>query len=230
VTEYFLFTLPVLALLLFAKLYLHALVFCVILILIAYTVPSNEMKTSRTINLRKIPAGMFEWQAGIRKNWAAIVLFYFAGLFGFYQVWFSAVSLFMLTLVFVSFYSEYEPRNMLAAGGRRSSEYLMRKVLEHTVCFALFLLPLFFIALYHDEYQWITLGYFLASLNLQAFAILLKYYQYRPASYSGAHQMLTTLGCFISILLPIALLFVLFNLFLATGAYKNLKMYLDAGN
>jgi uncharacterized membrane protein YiaA len=131
-------------------------------------------------------------------------------------------------MVFVSFYSEYEPVNMLTAGGVRSWRFIAVKVAKHTGCFALFLVPLLLIALINGEYRLIALGYFLASLNLLVFSILLKYYQYRPVAYSGAHQMLTTLACFISVLLPVALLFVLFNIFLAAGAAKNLKPYLDA--
>jgi hypothetical protein len=282
IAEYFLFTLPVTALLLTATLYIHALVFIVFLTLIAFTVPSQGKTASRTIKLplipagifkwrngkvipsgmfewrsrmlipagmfewrsgmlipagifkwrsgMLIPAGMFEWQSGIRKNLVVLVLFYIPGLFGFFHIGFSALSLLLLTMVFVSFYSEYEPVNMLTAGGNRSWRFLAVKVAGHTGCFALLLLPLLLIAMIHGEYPGFTAGYFLASLNLLAFSILLKYYQYRPGAYSGAHQFLTTLACFISVILPVALLFVVFNSFLAIGANRNLKIYLDDYN
>jgi hypothetical protein len=58
----------------------------------------------------------------------------------------------------------------------------------------------------------------------------LKYYQYRPGAYSGAHQMLTALACLVSVILPVALLFAVFNLLMAAGAIRNLKTYLDAHN
>jgi hypothetical protein len=228
--EYLLFTLPVTVLLLSVSLYLHALVFCSVIILMAFTVPSRVLTVSRAVKLQMIPPGMFEWQSGVRKNLVAIVLFYIPGLFGFYQIWLSALSLLLLTMVFVSFYSEYEPVNMLTAGGDRTWRFIAGKVAKHTACFALFLLPLLLIALIGGEYRLVALGYFLASLNLLVFSILLKYYQYRPVAYSGAHQMLTTLACFISVLLPVALLFAVFNIFLAAGAAKNLKPYTDAGH
>jgi len=228
--EYLLFTLPVTTLLLSEALYIHAIVFTAAIIIIAFSVPSRNLVNSRTVKLRIIPAGMFEWQSGIRKNLVVLVLFYIPGLFGFFHIWLSGVSLLFLTLFFVSFYSEYEPRNMLIAGGSGSWQLLIGKVARHTGLFAMFLMPIIFTALVHEEFRWLTAGYFLASLNLLVFSILLKYYQYRPGAYSGAHQMLTTLACIISIILPAALFFALFNLFLIAGATRNLKTYFDAGN
>jgi hypothetical protein len=228
--EYVLFTIPVTVLLLSAALYLHVLIFCATILLLAFSVPARVSTISRTVRLPIIPAGMFEWQSGIRKNLVVIILFYIPGLFGFYQIWLSALSLLMLTMIFVSFYSEYEPLNMLAAGGYRSWGFLTRKVTRHVGCFALFLLPLFILAIVNSEYRLITAGYFLASVNLLAFSILLKYYQYRPGAYSGAHQMLTTLASFISVILPVAILVAVFNVFLAAGANQTLKRYLNAGN
>jgi hypothetical protein len=229
-SEYLLFTLPVAALLLYAALYFHLLVFEAVILVIAFIVPSRNITPSRTPKLQMIPTGMFEWQSGIRKNLVVIVLFYLAGLSGFYRIWFSAGSLLMLTMVFVSFYSEYEPRNFLNASGYGPGKFLLKKLAKHTVCFAIFLLPLLMISLIHQDFRWITLGYFLASLNLLVLSILLKYYNYRPGAYSGAHQMLMALACMISVILPVALLFAVFNLLLAAGAYHNLKTYLDAHN
>ena len=229
-SEYSLLMLPVAALLLSAALYIHVLVFYTIIILIALSVPTPEMKLSLTAKLRFIPSGMFEWQSGVRKNLFVLVLFYIPGLLGFYQVWLSAASLLLLTMVFVSFYSEYEPGNMILACDCGPWRFLARKVARHAGCFALFLLPLFIIALTHDDYRLIAAGYFLASLNLLIFSVLLKYYQYRPRAYSGAHQLLTTLACLISVILPVTLIIAGFNIFLAAGAHKNLKRYLDDRN
>jgi hypothetical protein len=228
--EYFLFSIPFTALLLWAALYLHALVFLALMILIAFLVPAKTGNSFHTIKLPWIPAGMFEWQSGIRKNLPAMVLFYFTGFIGVYHPGFSAGSLLILTLVFTSFYSEYEPGNMLRACACRPLQFLWRKLVMHTGYFALLLLPLLFIALVNSEYRWLTLGYFLASLNLVVFSVLLKYYQYRPGAFSGAHQMLTTLACFISVVLPVMLFIALFNIFLAWGAARNLKTYLDDFN
>ncbi|MEI7725717.1 MAG: hypothetical protein WCK09_11475, partial [Bacteroidota bacterium] len=119
-SEYFLLTLPVTILLLSVSLYFPVLVFWSVILLISVTVPSRVLTISGTVKLQMIPPGMFEWQSGIRKNLVAIILFYIPGLFGFYQIWLSALSLLLLTMVFVSFYSEYEPVNMLTTGGFRS--------------------------------------------------------------------------------------------------------------
>jgi hypothetical protein len=228
--EYFIFTLPVTLLLFFSSLFIPALGFCGGLILIALQRPSQEVNPARTLKFSAIPDGMFEWQVGIRKNIVIIVLSYIAGLFGFFSTWFPVVSVFLLATVFTSFYSEYEPVNMLRAGGFGSWRFLARKIALHTACFALLLLPLLITALFREEYRAFVPGYYLALLNLLVFSIILKYYQYRPSAVSGPHQLLTILACVFSVLLPVALLIFAFNLFLFFGACRNLQNYLDDRN
>jgi hypothetical protein len=226
VAEYFIFTLPVIALMLTAALYVQTFLCCGILVLIALQRPLRVLKAPVTLKLRIIPTGMFEWQSGFRKNLVPLVIFFIPGLFGFYREWLSAVSLFFITMMFLSFYSEYEPRHMLAADGRNSWHFLVRKLTVHVGSFALIVLPLFIMAMIQGDHLWLKFGYFAASLNLLTFSILLKYYQYRPAAISGAHQMVVTLACFISVLLPMAVLIFLVNILLAAGANATLKDYL----
>lgn len=226
-TEYLIFTLPVTLLLISKALYLHTLVLFILAVAISYAVPVQVANSSRTLTLKVIPSGMFEWQSGIRKNLVAVVLFYLPGIAGFYNPGFPAISGLMLTLVFISFYSEYEPRSMLCANISGPGRFLVKKVVIHAGCFALILLPILLLAMIHNDYRLINLGYFVAALNLITFSILLKYYQYRPSSYSGAHQVLVTLVGLISVILPVAIFVALANLFLAAGAHHNLKNLLD---
>lgn len=225
--EYLLFTLPATILLLSHALFVHAAVFIALMVLIALTVHSTAVKSTRPVRLGFIPAGMFEWQGGIRQNLVAVVIFYLPGLFGFWHPAFSAVAAMLVTLVFISFYSEYEPVNMLGASNLKSGTFLAGKLARHAGLFALVLLPLLLAALIYPGYRLITFGYYAAALNLMAFSILLKYYQYRPGAYSGAHQLLCLLAGLISVILPVALLVFVFNLFLFIGAISNLKNYLD---
>jgi hypothetical protein len=227
VAEYLLFTSPVIVLLFLKGLFLHALALMVTLTAISFFVPSRSSISGHVIKLNFLPSGMFEWQGGIRKNLVALLFFYIPGFFGFFHPGFSAFSALMVTLIFTSFYSEYESRNMLCSGNPGPGRFLLKKILSHVGSYALVMVPLFVIALITPGFQLITLGYFLALLNLMVFSILLKYYQYRPSSFSGAHQVLVTMACLISVILPVALLVALFNLFLAAGARNNLKTLLD---
>lgn len=224
-TEYLLFTLPVTLLLLSKSFYLQALAFIFLIAVISFTIPAQGAKASFTPTLRIIPSGMFEWQSGIRKNLGAIVLFYIPGLAGFYHPGFSAASGLLLTLVYISFYSEYEPRSMLFPDNDEPGHFLIKKVALHVKCFGLFLLPILLVALIHNGFRLIAIGYFFAALNLLTFSILLKYHQYRPGAYSGAHQFLVTLAGIISVILPVALLVTMFNLGLAVAASRNLKKF-----
>jgi hypothetical protein len=225
--EYILFTSPVIVLFLTKGLYFHALALTVLLLTISFIVPARATGSGRSIKLPFIPQGMFEWQGGIRKNLFALILFYIPGFLGFYHPGFSALSALLVTLVFTSFYSEYESRNMLCAGNPGPWKFLFRKIIRHTGCFSLVMLPLLAIASINPGYRLITVGYFLALMNLMVFSILLKYYQYRPSAFSGAHDVLVSMACLLSVILPVALLVAMFNLFLAAGAHNNLKTLLD---
>ncbi len=228
--EYIFFTSPVIALLFAKALFFHALALTILLITISFVVPARASVSPRPIKLSFIPSGMFEWKGGIRKNLVVLILFYIPGFLGFYHPGFSAISALMVTLVFTSFYSEYESRNMLCSGNPGPRRFLFYKILRHTGCFALVMMPLVGIALITPDSRLITVGYFLALMNLMVFSILLKYYQYRPSVFSDAHQVLVTITCLISVILSVALLIALFNLFLAAGAHNNLKNLLDDQN
>jgi hypothetical protein len=229
-SEYLLFTLPLSILLLLHLHFIPAAAFVALMALVSVAVPISVTKSAPPFRLRLIPAGMFEWQGGIRQNLVALILFYFPGLLGFWHPAFAAVSAILVTLVFISFYSEYEPVNMLGATNLKAGKFIPDKVTRHVGWFALILLPLLLATLIHPGYRLVSMGYYIAALNLLAFSILLKYYQYRPGAYSGAHQLLCTLAGLISVILPVALLVFIFNIFLGIGAISNLKNYLNDRN
>jgi len=228
--EYGIFSLPLMILMVAASLYLQVIVFLAGLALIAFTKPDSVTVNGKTFRLSMVPKGMFEWQSGIRKNMLPLLVFYLPGLFGFYQLWLSGLSFLVITVVVVSFYSEYEPLNMLCAYEGNSTSFLVAKIFSHAGFFGLMMIPVLIPALISGQYPLIVAGYYLASLNLVTFSILLKYYQYRPAGFSGAHQLLTMLACFISVILPVAFITMIVNVLLAIGARKNLKPYLDVTN
>jgi hypothetical protein len=174
-----------------------------------------------------LPLGTFEWQSGLRKNRTVIVLFWITGLAGFVHIGFSAFSVFMLTLVVTTFYTETEPLPMLRAMELPPGRLLVWKLSQHMALFAMLLLPVVAAAGTHLSLLPYTLGYYLASLNLAAFAILLKYNNYRPGAISGAHQLATTLACILSVVLPAAVLVLAANVILFAGALKTLAPLLN---
>ena len=224
--EYLFFTLPVVALLLTAGLFFYIPVFWLIAAGISFTRPNRQQQRSSSRLFRLIPRGMFEWQSGLRKNLVVIIIFFLTGLCGFFHIGLSAASLFMLTMVFVSMYAELEPQNMLEAREVQEGAFLNRKIVTHSFIFSLLLLPVVAVACVHTEYLLYTLGYFFVAVNLLVFSILLKYYNYRPSSFSGAHQVVATITCFTSVILAIAPLVLIMNLFLYAGARKNIRQYL----
>ncbi len=228
--EYIVFSLPFLILLIICKQYVPALLYVLLLLSVCFIIPSSKEAKSRLYTgvIRCIPAGMFEWQSGFRNTFPAIVLFYALGIVEIYQIWFAAVALILLAMIFISFYYGNESRQMLVASGQTPAKFLMYKLLRHVKYWILFLSPLFLLSFIHYEYWLYILIAFVAAINLLAFAILLKYAFYRPATVSGISSMIGTLAWLCSIILPFSVFVFAANIVLFVKATRNLNQYLSS--
>ncbi len=111
--EYLIFSLPLLIVYLIAYQYLPVLIYVIVLLPVSFTIPTPKKNRAFQVIIKYIPYGLFEWQSGFRKNLLPVILFYILGFLGIYKIWFSAISVFLLTMLICSFYSEYEPKKLL---------------------------------------------------------------------------------------------------------------------
>jgi hypothetical protein len=227
-SEYLLLVLPLLVLWLVKALWWQTGLVIVSLMFIVFLKPAAVTVSRSFPVLAFLPAGMFEWQAGLRKaGWWVLVL-WLAGFVGIIHIGFSIVSMILLTITITAFYSFHEPVMMLFPDDRPSHLFLIEKLLRHALFAIFFLGPAFLSSMFHEGFRMYMAFGLVASLNLIAFSILFKYYHYRPGRMSQAHPLATLFACLISLILPAALIVAFANIFLFSGAIKTLKPYLHA--
>ena len=229
-TEYIVFSVPLLILLVVFGQYAQLLIYSALLLAISSVKPSPKGVKVKTYNawVKHIPSGMFEWRSGIRASLPGIVLFYGLGLAGVFSIWLSATSLILLSLTFGVFYGASESQKILAAPELSAGDFLQHKIGQHLKCWVLFLLPLLLAAFVHYQYWPYILAAFAAVVNLLVFAILAKYAFYRPASTGGLSQIVGSMAWLCSILLPLSVFVFCVNIILYFKAKHNLNYYLDA--
>ena len=228
--EYLVFSVPLLVLLFVFGQYVQALLYIVLLLSVCFVKPAPKGAKTKTYNswMKHIPIAMFEWRSGIRVSLPAIILFYGLGLAGIFNIWLSVVSLFVLSLIFCTFYGANESQKILVASEQNTDVFLRCKIGQHVKCWALFLLPLFLIAFVHYQHWMYILAAFAVSVNLLIFAMLAKYAYYRPVSNGILSQFIISLACLLSITLPLPILVFLTNIVLYIKAKHNLNYYLNA--
>ena len=228
--EYFVFSAPLLGLLIFFGLNVQALMYIVLLAVICFIKPSPKGSKTKTYSalINYIPVVMFEWRSGIRTNLLVIIFLYGLGLAGIFNIWLAVVSLALLSLIFSTFYGVNESQKILIASEQKSAIFLCAKIGQHVKYWALFLLPLLLIAFVHYQNWMLILAAFFAAINLMIFAILVKYTYYRPSSTVFLSQLITSIAWLFSIILPISIFVFLLNIYLYIKAKHNLNYYLDA--
>ena len=228
--EYLVFSAPLLVLLFVFGQYVQALMYVGLLSVIGFVKPSPKGAKNKTYNalVKHIPVAMFEWRSGIRVGLPAVFLFYGLGLAGIFNIWLSAVSLALLSLIFCTFYGANESQKVLVASEQSANVFLRCKIVQHVKYWGLFLLPLLLVAFVHDQYWVFILAAFAAAVNLLVFAILTKYAYYRPASNGMLSQFVSSLAWLCSVILPLSIFVFLTNIVLYFKAKQNLNYYLNA--
>jgi hypothetical protein len=229
-SEYIIFSIPFLTMLLITGQYSHFVITIIALTGISFLVPKSGSVRVYSLVIDHIPDRLFEWQSGFRRNMIPIIIFYAIGLFGIYRIWFSAISVFFLTLIVCSFYSECEPRKILEAQELNASMFIREKIISHIKAMIVFILPVFIISLIHFEYRMYISISFLVVINLLIGAILLKYAYYNPGITSGAHQFIGSIAILVSVILPVSVIFLFANMMLYQKSISHLNQYLNGYN
>lgn len=226
--EYVVLTISLPFILIFNELYVPSAAFILLVGIISFHIPSAATFANYNPVIRFIPDKLFEWKSGVRKSFIFIAILWLLGLFGFAHIAFSAVSAILLTMTISTFYTFFEPRQILMADEVTENEFLRSKLRDHLMFFAKFLLPVAMIALVHPEKWMYILAAYFSAVNCLAFAILWKYAYYYPNGKSNLLGILAPLVCMVSVVLPLGFIILSINLILYRKAKTNLKPYLDA--
>lgn len=226
--EYLLFTIFLPLILIFKELCFPAVAYVLLVGTVSFHVPRTATLANFNQAIRFIPDKLFEWKSGVRKNFIFIALFWLIGLFGFAHIAFSAVSAILLTMAVSAFYFSFESRQILMACEVPENEFLRRKLKDHLLFFAKFMLPIALVAFFHPQHWIFILVACFSAANCLAFTLLWKYAYYHPNGKSNLLSILAPLVCLVSIVYPVGLIILIINMILYRKAMFNLKPYLDA--
>lgn len=231
--EYLIFTAPFLLLVLLSPSWYLAPVAPVFYAILCRVSFSSRGKIRLIGALPFVAADNFEWKSGIRLNFWQILVFYAACL-GFVR--FPYVSLYLwwvLLVLIIPFYQEYEALDMLERWELAPAAFLHKKLTSQLKYYLLFSAPIFgAYILLHAGDIWIALAvWVLSAINLSWF-ILSKYASYQPARKMQGGNLVVTL-VHLAMLIPMAGPFMIpVPLVLGLRAYRKslhrLKPYLDA--
>lgn len=179
---------------------------------------------------RVIPAGLYEWIAGMRKFGVLVLLFYVAALVSAFFVPYAALLLFWLVLATLGgFYQECEPRQLLLAAELPARQYIHGKIRSHIPAAWVLGAPVYVVyGSLHAEHGWVVLLFFVPASVMHLFFILNKYATYRPNLKNSGNSLLQSLVV-LSVVIPFLLPLPLILCFRDYGrAVRNLDFYITA--
>ncbi len=229
--EYFFLALPLLIMSLIQNLYLLLAVFLAFLCLIPFLRISVKKTNRNNILIRSIPAAMFEWKSGIRKNFIFLLSVYVLLNICSFFIGAVPVLFYILTVMFSSFFQECEPRNLLEINENSPKIFLRNKMISNSKLFGLlFLFPYVLFVLFHTSYWYIALIEAIMCYCVFLFAILMKYAYYRPNDRLNSNSVflaIAILSIIIPFLFPVTIFMAVYFYF---KSKTNLKTYLHAYN
>lgn len=178
--------------------------------------------------LRRIPDDCFEWKSGLRKQFVLLAIIWISGVLLSFYLAAVPVAMFFSGLIFMSFFENGEPYQMVIAFEMSPGRFLWHKIKWQLALVTIFFVPLaaafmvFFLKLWY-----VPLIILAAFYLLLIYTVVVKYAFYEPDSRSYAAQVFVAIGIF-GMIIPV---FAPLVLFLAIWFYqkslKKLKFYLD---
>ncbi|MFT2011315.1 hypothetical protein ACMA1I_21770 [Pontibacter sp. 13R65] len=230
-TEYFIVSLPLLALYLLAPSWYLALVVPVALALVALLPYTYKPKLFQLNFSRFLPAHNFEWLAGFRKYGLYILLLYLVALLLVPVKVLSLLLLWLITTAIMAFYQECEPLQLLRLSEQEGASFIKGKLWSHLKLYLLLCLPLVLVySFFHVDHWFVPFVFLvLSGINL-CFFILSKYAFYRPGKQLPGNSVLGSVAMLSSLLPFLILLPLVLNIRFYTKAVANLNYYLYDGD
>lgn len=180
---------------------------------------------------RMIPAECFEWKAGVRKTIFILVPVWLIGFFTSFLIGSVPVVMFILGILFFSFYETGESYQMIIAYEKDMNRFLFQKIKIHILLYSVVSLPLIaaFIV-FHYEIWYIPIAEYLIFISVHTYLILTKYAFYEPNNKSQAavaFGAIGALGGIIPVFLPVVWVLSVRFFF---KSRENLKIYLNDFN
>jgi hypothetical protein len=180
---------------------------------------------------RMIPSECFEWKAGVRKTIYILIPVWIIGFFTSFLIGSVPVVMFILGILFFSYYETGESYQMIIAYEKGMNRFLFQKIKIHILLYSVVSLPLItaFIV-FHYEIWYIPIAEYLIFISVHIYLILTKYAFYEPNNKSQAavaFGAIGALGGIIPVFLPVVWVLSVRFFF---KSRENLKIYLNDFN
>ncbi len=226
--EYGAFMLPVSLVLMLAQAWLPAAALCLVLAL--PWSPVTRASGVRGAWLRKrIPVQLFEWRSAVQGTMPFSLLLWMGALA---FCWLPVLPLFMLgaiAMLAAAAQEQCEPRAMLLATAPDARTLLRDKMLGSVWLMLLITTPVLIGAtIFRPQWWWIHLFFGLGLLVLVAYAVVLKYANYRPNERLDANSANVGVATVFAVLPGLCVVPVIMLLTEVPKARANLNSYFDA--
>lgn len=175
-------------------------------------IPNREKlkKGSRSIALNWLPVQAFEIKAGIRQYWLLFLILYLAGIVLGKFVFMPLLTILLSSLLAISFYDEFEPRELLEKAYFKNNWLWQKAWLQIGVFLALFSPHILVFLFFHWSLWYILFAALVVMALLLLFALFYKYASYHPGRRKVYNQTafgLYLVGFFIPFFFPASLFY-----------------------
>lgn len=141
---------------------------------------SGRKKQGVSFSLSFIPTEAFELKAGIRKYWPLLTLAYVPGILLAHFIGAALVSVLVFALVAVSFYDEFESRQLVEQFYFQPNWLWQKSWVQAKVYLGLHLPQIVLFLFFHTQYWYILLAALVVGLMIIFFALYYKYASFVP--------------------------------------------------
>jgi hypothetical protein len=224
--EYLLLSSPLLICILLYGRWL-ALLYVTVGILFISAIDYNFSTRRKTFNAgisKRIPADMYEWKAGVRRNLVSLLIIYGLGICLSYFVVAILVAMGFIGLIILDFFTANESWQILLSFEKSPKKLLFHKIKRHALLYAIINLPLVILfMLFHSGLWYIPVIGFIILLSIHIYMITIKFAFFRMDGNNGTNAILQFIGIVIGIIPVTTPLLLLFSVYFFEKACTNLK-------
>jgi hypothetical protein len=171
-----------------------------------------------------IPADMYEWKAGVRRNLTVLLIVYGLGICLSYFVAAIPVAIVITGLIILDFFTANESWQILLSFEKSPEKLLFHKIKRHALLYAIINLPLVILfMLFHADLWYIPVIGLIVLLSIHIYMITIKFAFFRMDGNNGTNTMWQLIGITIGIIPITTPLLLLLSGFFFNKACMNLK-------
>jgi hypothetical protein len=145
--------------------------------------------------LKRIPADMYEWKAGVRRNLISLLIIYGLGICLSYFVVAIPVAMVIIGLIILNFFTANESWQILLSFEKSPKNLLFHKIKRHALLYAVTNLPFVILfMLFHADLWYIPFIVFIVLLSIHIYTITIKFAYFEINKDNGTNFILQLVG------------------------------------